>query len=359
MKKRITIDNVAEKAGVSKGAVWAALSKSEKNIRLAPETKKRILEVTRELGYQPNIMAQGLNCRKSFLIGFFFSESNWHVSTQLIRSIRDICYTQEYSLIIYPSSSLEEERRNLELSVKRQLDGMLTIPFISDDGNNGDEYIRINRDMVPVMQIIFKLSPEIPFVGIDYRKTGSEAVEYLIQKGHRRISLITFSNYKVPLQGAGIFSHYEGYMCAMNAAGLQTEIYPASCASNTGFNSGYEAAEGILSSSYAPTAVIAKADSLAYGMITRFKELGVRIPEDISIIGCADDMVFPECLVPELTNFSVPFKSIGDTAFKKCLNLPMDVSSGDIYLYQKFEKGETVRDCGNISMPKVKEGVSI
>jgi len=67
----------------------------------------------------------------------------------------------------------------------------------------------------------------------------------------------------------------------------------------------------------------------------------------------------PERLAPELTNFSVPFKSIGDTAFKKCLNLPMNVSSGDIYLDQKFEKGGTTCRVNKISMPKVKEGASI
>ena len=355
MKKQITIIDVAKEANVSKSAACAVFAKTASNVRLSTETKERILAVAHKLGYSPNIAAKSLNYRKSFLIGFFFIEGNWHVSTQLIRSIQNICYAHKYSLIVYPSRNIDEERCNLNLGVERQLDGILTIPLISNEGDNANEYKRIARDVMPVVQIIFKLCNGIPFVGRDYRQIGKDAVEYLVERGHRRIGLITFSNYKNPVHGVNAFLHYQGYKDAMSAVGLKEEVYPfAQGATNIErLDSIHKNTKKIHSSPYAPTALIATANSLAYGAIKYFMECGIRVPEDISIIGCADDLNLPNCMAPQLTFFPVPFETLGSMAMRKCLNLPAQTLPDEIYLKQKIEGGATV--CCSNDMSKSEE----
>ncbi len=328
---------------MSKGAVWAALSGNNTSVRMAPTTRERILKAARKLKYTPNLMAKGINVRKSFLLGFCFSEYNWHVASQLIRHIQDCCISREYSLVVYPAGKLQEERDNLGLGVRRQLDGIITIPFLSAEGHNAVTYANLARDFLPVTQVIFPLCPGLPFVGRDYRRIGYEATALLLRQGHRRIGFLTHPNYRDSVHGSGSYLCHQGYADAMTEAGGEPEAHVHEI--NTVLSTtdhGYAIAARLLDEGDLPTALVASSNGLAYGAMARLREAGICIPADVSVVGCGDDIALPSCLAPALTHFPVAFAEIAKTSVDLCLQPPEDGQQATFCPESSLLPGETV-----------------
>ena len=347
MIKSVTIKDVAERAGVSKASVWAALKTGKSSIRLAPTTRERIQKAARELNYRPNIVAQSMVSKKSHLIGFNFSCNNnlWHHAVQIINGLRDCCRASGYSLVVYPANNVDEEYQNLQQAVNRQLDGLLTIPLLTDNLHNGQEYCRIAKEIMPVVQVCFPLCPELPSIAHDFSYIGKCATEYLINRGHRQIVLVTFDNYAEPDNGITSYEHDLGYRMAMTESGLSPRTFShESHAFKHSADDAYKIAEQILQLSPKPTAIVASSNSAAFGLIKRWKELGIRVPEDISIIGCAADLDIPDCLSPELNSFETVFEDIGKRAFQLCLEKNKKVKPEQFRMKLQLSEGKTVRD---------------
>jgi LacI family transcriptional regulator, galactose operon repressor len=348
MIKSITIKDVAEKAGVSKGSVWAALKTGKSSIRLAPATQERIQKVARELNYRPNIIAQSMVSKKSYLIGFNFSCNNnlWHHAVQIINGLRDCCKASGYSLVVYPANNVDEEYQNLQQAIKRQLDGLLTIPLLTGNRHNGKEYCRIAKEVMPIVQVCLPLCPELPSIVHDFSYIGKHATEYLLGRGHRQIVLVTFDNYRDPDNGITSYEHDQGYRLAMAEAGLNPRTFShESHVFKHVADDAYRVAEQILQLSPRPTAIVTSSNSAAFGLIKRWKELGIKVPEDISIIGCADDLDIPDCLSPRLNSFKTEFEDIGKRAFQLCLEHKKQIKPEQFRIKLQLLEGKTVRDC--------------
>ena len=201
MVRGITIKDIAKLAGVSVGAVSTVFSKKNTNVHLSPETRQRILRIAGENHYVPNITARAMQSRKSYLLGFFYRTSNWYLQTGILQGIREVCSQYDYDIIVYPSGSLAEEKRNLESSHVSQLDGIITIPQQESGEDNQAVYDLLRRRNIPIVQLLADFWPELPMIGRDYRKIGQEAVRTLAGKGHRQIGLMIFSNYTDPVTG--------------------------------------------------------------------------------------------------------------------------------------------------------------
>lgn len=347
MIKSVTIKDVAERAGVSKGSVWAALKTGKSGIRLAPATRERIQKAARDLNYRPNIVAQSMVSQKSYLIGFNFSCNNnlWHHAVQIINGLRNCCNEQGYSLVVYPANNVDEEYHNLQQAVNRQLDGLLTIPLLTDNRHNGEEYCRIAREIMPVVQVCFPLCPELPSISHNFSYIAKSATEYLINRGHRQIVLFTFDNYKDPVNGITSYEHDRGYRMAMTQAGLNSRTFShESHIFKHTADDAYQAAEQILQLSPRPTGIVTSSNSAAYGLIKRWKELGVKVPDDISIIGCASDLDMPDCLTPSLDSFKTEFEDIGKRAFELCLKQKKQIKPEQFRMKLQLAEGKTVRD---------------
>ena len=344
--KSVTIKDVAKKAGVSKASVWAALKTGESSIRLAPATRERIQDAVRELNYRPNKVAQSMVSQKSYLIGFSFSCNNlqYHAA-HIINGLRDYCNNCGYSLVVYSAKDIEEEYRNLQQAVNRQLDGLLTIPILTDNRDNRQEYCRIAREIMPVVQVCTPLCPELPSIAHDFRYIAKHASEHLIERGHRQVVLATFYNYKDPVGGMSSFAHNEGYREAMLEAGLSPRTITYDCIKHKHPADGaYLMAEQILQMSPKPTAVVVSSNNAAFGLIRRWEELGIKVPDDISIVGCANDLDIPDCLNSGLSRFEDMFEDIGKRAFHMCLEQKRREKPEHISMKLKFIGGETVRD---------------
>jgi LacI family purine nucleotide synthesis repressor len=346
MIKPATIKDVAEKAGVSKGAVWAALKTGKSSIRLADATRERIKKAAKELNYRPNIVAQSMVSQKSYLIGFNFSCSNnpWHHAVHIINGLRSCCKVHGYSLVVYPANNIEEEYQNLQQAVNRQLDGLLTIPLLRGGRTNSEEYCRIAREVMPVVQVCSPLYPELPSIAHDFNYIAKSATEYLIKRGHRQIMLVTFDNYKDSYCGLPSYQHNQGYQMAMNEAGLIPKTIPHETSEQFPANAAYEIAEQILKLSPKPTAIVASSNNAAYGLIKRWEELGIKVPDDISIIGCANDLDVPSCLIPKLNTFKAEFEDICTRAFHMCLDNKKTAEPEHFRVKLQLAEGKTVRD---------------
>ncbi|MDD5728579.1 MAG: substrate-binding domain-containing protein, partial [Victivallales bacterium] len=154
------------------------------------------------------------------------------------------------------------------------------------------------------------------------------------------IGLLTFTHYQDPQQNA--FWHHKGYIETMRQAGLETAVYPLD--NTERIDSVYQDSKQILASAYAPTALIAASNSLAYGAILYFRDHGVKVPEDISLIGCANDCYMAERIIPRLTYFPITFKDMSEAAIQKCLNLSPVLMPDSIYIKQTIQEGVSVRD---------------
>lgn len=347
MAKFATIKDIAEKAGVSKGAAWAALKEQKCNVRMASSTRERIRKVAAELNYHPSILGKSLTHQKSYLIGLNFNVNSnlWHHAIQIINGIRELCNTHGYSLVVYLSSNADDEYQNLQKAVERRLDGLLTIPLLTDGRHNRDEYYRIAQEIMPVVQVCYPLCPDLPYIHHDFRYLAKHATEYLIERGHRHIALVTFYNYCDPEGGLSSFEHHQGYLEAMKSASLDTFVFPhgAACVNGYVADDAYAIAEKFLHVLPGQTAVVASSNSAAFGLIKRWEELGVRVPDDISIIGCANDLDVPTCLTSDLTRFNSEFDYIGQQAIKLCLQLSEPSDPQQIRLKLKIHDGKTVR----------------
>jgi DNA-binding LacI/PurR family transcriptional regulator len=347
MKKKFTIKDIAEKAGVSKGAAWAALKEQQCSVRMASATRERIRKVAAELNYRPNILARSLTQQKSYLIGFNFNVNCnlWHHAVQIINGMRELCSTHDYSLVVYLANNAEDEYQNLQKAVDRHLDGLLTIPVLMDGRHNRDEYCRISREVMPVVQVCYPLCQDLPYICHDFRYLAKRATEYLIERGHRRIALVTFDKYSDQEEGLTSFEHHHGYLEAMNSAGFDASVFPhGSFVHSYAADDAYAIAEKVLHTLPRQTAVVASSNSAAFGLIKRWEELGVRVPDDISIIGCANDLDVPACLTPDLTRFESEFDYIGQQAAQLCLQLSEPSTPKQIRLKLKLHKGATVKD---------------
>ena len=127
MRRKVTIRDLAEKAGVSRSAAWAALNPNRHSIRVSDETRAKVRAIASELNFRPNMMAKSLICKKSFLLGYVFSVRASLYAMPIIDNMHKECAKHDYSLIVYPVSSLEEERNSLQLAIDRQVDGLLNM----------------------------------------------------------------------------------------------------------------------------------------------------------------------------------------------------------------------------------------
>ena len=329
--RQATIADVAERAGVTRSVVSVVLSGHRSTVRVSESTRSRVMQAAREIDYRPSLIARGLQERKSFLLAYLCTGGgSWGVSTRLLRSIQTACRQNHYSLAVYPSENLEEERINLRAALDRQVDGIIVSPYMDIDRTNAEQFRKIAAGGLPVVQI-GQILPGIPWVARDCRRIGSEAARMLIRAGRKQIVFITYDNYDDPLTGPVSHAEYEGYREEMEAAGLPLNVIPISlairsAAGNVNYKSRVmeqaylQIRDFLARTSICPDAVLASSNSLGYAAGLCCRDSGWRIPEQTAIVSCSDDYVMPSVILPKLSGFPLAAAEIGRTAVQWCLD---------------------------------------
>lgn len=320
--KKHTLADVAKRADVTVSAASVALSGRVSTTVLSKKSRERVLKAARELRYRPDILGRSLSNRKSYLISLLLRSSI--PSQTLLRTmlgIQSAIQHSDNSLIAhFHGNTTADEEEHLQLSLNRRVDGMIVMPVLTaDGGTNQAAFKAVGQEGIPVVQLSFKIIEHVPVVRCDDREIGRMATRHLLDLGHRRIAHVTHADYldqRIPVYHAAARHRFEGYVSSMREAGLEPEVITHPVQTGGGVQSvaaGRSLAPGIARRRNRPTAVFCLNDNRAHGLIAGLAGEGLRVPEDISVIG-VDDIEASALLRPSLTTIAPPHFAMGEAA---------------------------------------------
>ncbi|MEW6623596.1 MAG: LacI family DNA-binding transcriptional regulator [Bacillota bacterium] len=303
-----TIKDVALRAGVAASTVSRVLSgKAEVN----DSTKERVLQAVEELNYQPNLFAKGLKEGKSNTVGLVVPNIRDLVFPAAIRGISDYLEKHGYTLILVNTDDkIELEKFHVENLQKRMVDGLI----FSTAKNESKHLLELKEKGFPVVLLIRHLGNLIDAVIVDNYKGGYEATKYLLNQGFRKIAIIN-GNMELDLYQ----ERFRGYEDALKDAGLVTDTRFIVNDVDS-WEDSYQAVKEMLLTKDYPEAVFATSDPKALGVVRALKDLGLRVPEDVSVIGF-DNIDVAEVMDPPLTTIAQPFYEIGCKAAERLVKL--------------------------------------
>ncbi|MGC8765432.1 MAG: LacI family DNA-binding transcriptional regulator [Brevinematia bacterium] len=333
--KKVKIDDIARIVGVSSMTVSRALNNKPD---ISPETKKRILEVVKELKYYPNIFAKGLVQKKSGTIGIIgptqgITYDNPYFAG-LMRGIESVCIEKSYDFLIKIYSHHYEKLNYLKIYYEGKVDGViLIIPDISHP-----ELKDIEENRLPYVIIGTRLENQsISWIDSENRLSMAEGVEKLISLGHREIAFV-----KGPESQRDANDRFEGFLYAMKKNNLS--VNPEWLIDgNFLFEDGINAFKSLCRSKRLPSAVVCANDLMALGLINEALRQGYKIPHDLSVLGF-NGVPFIRFSRPKLTTIMQPLEEMGKKAaellFKKMES--QDFIEENYIFPCKWVDGETV-----------------
>jgi len=321
-----TMKDVAQLAGVSTATVSRALMNPEK---VSVSTRKRVETAVLEAGYSPNTLARNLRRNESKTIITIVPDICDPYFAEIIRGIEDAAVENDYLVLLGDSGQRKKRESSfVNLVFTKQADGMLLLgtdhPF---------DVSKPEQKNLPPMVMACEFAPELelPTVHIDNLTSAFEAVNYLAQLGHKRIAQISG-----PTTATLCKFRQQGYQQALRRAGVS--MNPAySTVGDFTFEAGAQAVRQLLALPEQPTAIFCHNDAMAIGAIQEAKKLGLRVPQDLSIVGF-DDIQFAQYCDPPLTTISQPRYEIGRQAMLMMLDLLKgnDVQAGSRLLEAKL-----------------------
>ena len=298
---------VAEKAGVSVNTASRAIN-NKPDINL--ETKKRILQIAKELGYIRNAAAVALRTKKTGTIGVVIADNRNPFYAEVLNGMEEAAREKNYHIILANTQrDYKKEEEAINLLLAKRVDGLLITP-VQDKDDDIKNLIDANIPFVIVGRDFENI--EVDAVYNDEVKGGFLATEYLINKGHKRIALIDGFLYKSPARG-----RLEGYKKALKKYGVPTDDALVSVG-DIDVKDGYERTRQLFEKGLDFTAIFAYNDIMAFGAMQTIKEKGLRIPEDIGLVGY-DDIPFSSLMNPALTTIKLNKQELGIESVKLLL----------------------------------------
>ena len=272
-KRAVTIQQVAKAAGVSVSTVSRVLNAK---VDVASDTQEHILAVIDKLGYTSNLAARSMRSRKNNLIGLVLPDIGWPYSIEIMKGINRAIAESTYDLLVYTTGDIKKsgtalhEQHYVSLLNNSITDGVIIVASAAADFITNAPIVSVDPHMV---------NPNYPSVqGTNYQG-AIDATAYLVSLGHRRIGFICGR----PEIGSAV-SRLNGYQDALKTGG----IYPDETlivAGDFTTQIGQKCAMQLLSLDDPPTAIFAANDQSALGVYQAADELGIRIPDELSVIG--------------------------------------------------------------------------
>lgn len=307
----VTIRDVARKAKVSVGTVSKVLNKSATSIPISEETQRRVLEAAETLGYRPNIIAQALVNKQTHTIGVLVVDIGNPYFAEYLKGVEAAASGKGYSVLVCNSNfSVEQEEKYLHILQQRQVDGIL----LSYVDPQAPHLKKLCADGPPFVVLGWPEASNHRVV-VDNVVGGRQAVEHLISLGHERIAFIGQD-----MRTSGVKERLQGYREALAAHGIP---YRDELVIGHDTSAGYMGMCSLLKHADV-TAVMAANDVTAIGAMKAIYDAGLRIPQDISVIGY-DDIDIASLLFPPLTTVWQPKAELGEAA----ANLLIEIIKGN------------------------------
>jgi LacI family transcriptional regulator len=304
-----TINDVAERAGVSKKTVSRVINKSP---LLNEATRARVEQVIAELGYVPNPQARALAMGRNFLVALIHDNSNPQLALAAQQGVLEAIHDSEYALVVRP---VDRSVPGMEQDLRRFLEtqrpaGVLLLPGVAEL----DSIVRACRDIGCnyVRMGASAIDEPARLVASNDREAAANTIGYLIALGHQRIGIVAG-----PDEAGSAQERELGYLDAM--ADHDLDRGPALIAGGDySFESGVAAGRLLLEVSPRPTAIFAANDAMAVGVLHAARAMGIAVPEQLSIVGFGD-MPIAAQIWPPLTTVHLPAAAMARAAAYKLI----------------------------------------
>lgn len=339
-KQSVTIYTVAREARVSMATVSRVVNG---NPNVKPETRKKVLEVIKELNYRPNAVARGLASKKTTTVGVVIPSITNDYFARLALGIDDIASMYKYNMILTNSDADDGKALQVVRSMMaKQVDGII---FMGHD-ITPDLQTEFENSTIPVVVAgSMTNDPELPTVRIDYRKATQEATTYLLEHGAKKTALAIGSkettvnkDFRIP-----------GYQTALEAAGQSLDeslIFEG----HDSYSEGYALAEKVKDAGV--DAIFASDDGIAAGLLNGLTDLGVKVPAEFQII-TGNDTKLAEVTRPMLTSITQPLYDLGAVSMRLLTKLmngdqeesdqPTKIEGSSVILNHGFVERQTTR----------------
>jgi DNA-binding LacI/PurR family transcriptional regulator len=318
LRKRVTSKDVAERAAVSRTTVSLVLN-NVGGIQISPETRQRVIDAAKELGYVPDATAQALASRRAKAIGLIMTRSPNHIASdtflpQILSGMMDVVKDNKLRLLFEYVEEEHQEYAYQQLARSKHIDGMILLtPRLDDAGLRRLEEVEIPTVLMGEIE-----GSNLYTVDVDNHLAAQKAVEYLIELGHTQIACIT----NAPATYTASPDRVRGYKSALLNAGITPDEDLIRYADFTP-ESGYHSMRSLLAASKKFTAVFIASDNVAIGGKSALLQAGLQIPDDISLVGF-DDIPWAQFSNPPLTTVHLQAQEL---ARRACLVL-MDLLKG-------------------------------
>lgn len=298
-KKAVTIKQVAHQASVSTQTVSRVVNDLP---NVTPETRERVQAVISQLGYRPNALARSLIRQRSQAIGVVVAGLTYYGPSRTLAGIQQQATESGYALFLdlLPTPETDAMEPILRDLLAWQVDGIVWA--VAEIGRNRAWLQRQTSDLpVPVVFLNMEPRPDLLSVSIDNRRCGRLATEHLLERGRRRIGIITG-----PLQSWEAQQRRLGWQDALLAAGLSIEA-EQEVQGTWEVSSGEEGLRWLLRHYPRLDAVFASNDQMGLGVLTAARQLSIRVPDDLAVAGVDN--------IPEAAYFCPPLTSVQQHLF--------------------------------------------
>jgi LacI family transcriptional regulator len=299
---RVTITDVARAANVHASTVSRVLN-GRAELSLLPETRERVIAAATRLGYRPSALARGLRLRRTFTLGMLVPDITNPVFPSIIKGVEGASHTRGYHLILCNTDdSFEREASYLRVLREWRVDGIL----IASSSTADSTIAELRREKVPfvLLNTASRASDDLAVVP-DNRQGAAAAIEHLIELGHRRIGVVAAPQTTMAGQERLLAAR-----AALRRHHVAHDDELVAVADSFSEASGYRAARRLLLDGEPLTALFCANDLIALGAIRLAREIGMVVPDDLSVVGF-NDIPQSELFDPPLTTVHVPQEEMG------------------------------------------------
>ena len=304
MATRVTIKEIADLAGVSIATVSRVVNG---RADVSEETRELVQRIVREHGYTANRSARGLSAGRTGLVGVLVPLVHPAYFSGILAGAAEALYEHDMRLVLSPTRHEHEREVSLVDRLMHGLtDGALLV--LPEESSDELEELLDQGNRFVVVDPRSPLGGRIPSVSAAHTSGADQAVQHLLELGHRRIAALTG-----PRGWVATEDRRRGYHAALSTAGIVPDPALEVEAPNWEITGGVEVADRLLALPDPPTAVFAFNDNLAIGAIRAARARGFAVPEDLSVVGF-DDVEQARMITPELTTVRQPLEEMGRMA---------------------------------------------
>lgn len=308
-KTNITINDVARISGVSKRTVSRVINGSP---MVGKATRERVEAVIKEVKFQPDKQARGLASNRSYLLGLIYDNPDALYIDQVQRGALSICSTLGFELVVHPCQWQSEDFIDdcLNFINRSRVDGVIIIPPVSESDQLAQTLKSINLPYIRIASTDLEDSDNI--VISNDRAAMPDIAQHLVELGHKDIAMITG-----PMTFYSSQERFNGFKDALAERHLPLAEDFILQGENS-YESGIELATSLLKMSPRPTAIFANNDEMAAGAVRAATDLGIKVPDELSIAGF-DDNIIASRIIPSLTTIRRPVEKIASSATQKLI----------------------------------------